>query len=65
MEIRIDYKKCSSCRKCVDVCNMGAIEFFENTVVIAHPVKCSSCFKCEKVCPTGAISVEGRTCSMK
>jgi ferredoxin len=35
MEIKIDYKKCISCGKCVESCSMGAIEFFEETVVVA------------------------------
>jgi len=63
-EIKIDYKKCIVCGKCVESCSMGAIEFFEETIVIADQRRCSSCFKCEQVCPTGAITVEGKTCGL-
>jgi len=64
MEIRIDYEKCISCGKCVEVCTVGAIELFEDTVVVADSDRCLSCMKCEMVCPVGAIHVEGKVCRM-
>jgi len=64
MQIRIDYEKCTPCGKCVDVCRMGAIEFFEDTVIVAGSDKCTSCMECESICPTGAIHIEGKVCGM-
>ncbi|MEA3254378.1 MAG: 4Fe-4S binding protein [Candidatus Altiarchaeota archaeon] len=64
MKIKIDYDKCTSCGKCVEVCVMGALEFFEDTVVVANPEKCSCCRECEENCPTGAIHIEGKACRM-
>ena len=58
--LRIDYEKCTSCGKCVEACKTGALEFFEDAVIVADPNRCMSCMECERNCPVGAIHVLSR-----
>jgi ferredoxin len=57
---KIDYKKCTTCGKCVGFCHTGAYRFEvqdgkKRTVV--NPNKCIVfCRGCEDICPTSAIT---------
>jgi ferredoxin len=57
---KIDYKKCTTCGKCVDFCHTGAYRFKtqdckKKTVVNSN--KCIVfCRGCEAICPSGAIT---------
>ncbi|HEX68739.1 MAG TPA: 4Fe-4S dicluster domain-containing protein [Candidatus Bathyarchaeota archaeon] len=34
IEIRIDYEKCIGCKKCVEACSYGVLEWFENQPIV-------------------------------
>lgn len=51
----VDMSKCTHCRKCAHVCEVGAIAAIGNAVLTFHDL-CSGCGACAFVCPTGAIS---------
>ena len=56
----INYKKCTSCGKCVDYCKLCVYEFEERkgakVSVVKKPNNCVVfCTGCEKKCPVGAI----------
>lgn len=55
----IDYKACTNCGLCVDLCSMDVlrVDSVINKVVIKYPEDCMCCYMCEIKCPTGAISV--------
>jgi len=40
----IDYKKCTNCGNCVDICPMQVFEKENDKVVVKHPDKCIGCF---------------------
>jgi len=54
--------RCNKCRKCLDVCPLGAIEIGE-TVAIDR-AKCNCCRECIKVCYPGAIKIAGQYMSV-
>ena len=53
----IDYKKCTACATCVDICPMQVFEKEGDKVVVKHPDKCIGCRACEVQCPKGAIKI--------
>ena len=53
----VDYKKCTACGLCKDLCRFSAIEFIKNQPVIDE-FACEGCGLCAVACPTGAISIE-------
>ncbi|MBD3229777.1 MAG: 4Fe-4S dicluster domain-containing protein [Candidatus Lokiarchaeota archaeon] len=56
--IIIDYEKCNnSCKKCIEVCTMGTLEWFEGEPIVTEPSKCKECRKCEQICPKDAITI--------
>jgi MinD superfamily P-loop ATPase len=55
----IDKKKCSLCRKCVDICRFKVIAIAGQTI-LTFPELCHSCGGCLVVCPEEAISETGR-----
>ena len=57
VEIKIDYSRCTDCKKCVEACIFGVLELFEEQPVVANPSSCSTCFKCTVSCPAEAIIV--------
>jgi len=58
----IDYKKCTGCFTCVDVCPMQVFEKGEKdgkkTAIVAKPDECIGCKACEVQCPVEAIKVK-------
>jgi len=57
---KIDYKKCTTCGKCIDFCHMKAYKFEEKNGkkrTVVNPNKCVVfCRGCEDICPASAIS---------
>ena len=58
----IDYKKCTVCKTCVEVCPMEVFKVEKDKkgkekVVVAKPEECINCKACEVQCPKGAIRV--------
>ena len=56
-KIEIDYNRCNSCKKCVETCDYGTLEWFEEEPIVANPSSCSYCLKCTLNCPVNAITV--------
>ncbi len=52
----IDYKKCSSCKKCFNNCYFNAIEWKNNKPII-NTMLCEGCGVCQIVCPNNAIKL--------
>ena len=57
LKIEIDLEKCSHCRTCIDSCNYGSLEWFEEDPVVVNPSACGRCFECVKNCPAEAIKI--------
>jgi NAD-dependent dihydropyrimidine dehydrogenase PreA subunit len=53
----IDYKKCKTNKKCIDVCPVGVFALEGNKAIVKKPTECIQCRACEVSCPTGAIKV--------
>jgi len=58
VEIKIDYNRCTSCKKCIEACTFGVLEWFEDRPIVVNPSNCSACLECKLNCPPDAISVE-------
>ena len=52
----IDYQKCKSCEKCLELCKFNAID---NEIKINKDL-CEGCCVCEYICPTNAIKMVDR-----
>lgn len=57
-KIKIDYDRCIGCKKCVEVCTYGVLEWFENSPIVVNPSSCIACLECENNCLTNAIRVK-------
>ena len=53
----IDYKKCTACKTCIDVCPMDVFAEEKDKVVVKKPKECIGCKACEVQCPEKAIEV--------
>ncbi len=58
VKIKIDYEKCNCCKKCVNKCSFGVLEWFEEHPIVTNPNNCSACLECKKICPVKAINIE-------
>jgi len=58
VEIKIDYEKCTGCKKCVKACSYGVLEWFEEIPIVANPSECGGCGECQKSCPVDAITIK-------
>jgi len=54
----IDYKKCTTCGTCVEVCPVTVFAKKGKKVVVDKPSDCIGCRACEAQCPAQAIKVE-------
>ena len=57
--ISVNEEKCTSCKRCADICPAGAITLKEGYPVVA-PSLCESCQRCVGFCPSGALHVPGK-----
>ncbi|MFA5364163.1 MAG: 4Fe-4S dicluster domain-containing protein [Candidatus Bathyarchaeia archaeon] len=57
-EIKIDYDKCTACKKCIKACSFGVLEWLEDQPIIINAGNCSGCLDCKSICPVNAISVK-------
>ena len=53
----IDYKKCTACKTCIDVCPMDVFVEEKGKVIVKKPKECIGCKACEVQCPEKAIEV--------
>jgi len=51
----IDYKQCSGCMTCIDICRFSSIVAGTEPIII--PYSCEGCGACALSCPEGAIAV--------
>jgi len=58
VEIKIDYCRCTGCKKCVEACTFGVLEWFEEQPIVTNPSSCSACLECKSSCPVDAITVK-------
>jgi len=58
VEIKIDYARCTSCKKCIEACTFSVLEWFEDRPTVVNPSNCSACLECESSCPADAINVK-------
>jgi MinD superfamily P-loop ATPase len=58
VEVKIDYYRCTGCRKCVEACTFGVLEWFEEQPIIRNPSSCSACLKWKIICPVDSIYVK-------
>lgn len=54
----IDYKKCTACGTCVEVCPVSVFVKEKNKVAAKNIKDCIGCRACEAQCPAEAIKVE-------
>jgi adenylylsulfate reductase subunit B len=57
--IRIDYRRCNSCRKCYDLCPMDIFIMDEEIKMprVAYEEECAFCGVCWMECPKRAIDI--------
>lgn len=57
IEIGLYHDKCITCKKCMEVCEMGA-HFFEEKHIFNRD-KCNFCMRCVAICPSNALIAFG------
>ena len=55
-----DNDKCIGCRKCVDLCEFGALAFIKERPVLFSEI-CHSCGGCKLICPADAVVEKEKT----
>ncbi|MEC4725580.1 glycyl-radical enzyme activating protein [Shewanella sp. D64] len=63
ISILFDNSKCNSCGKCLDVCNVRAINLRGASLIDRD--KCINCGACADICPNGALIKSGNITSVK
>ena len=58
VEIKVDYYRCNGCKKCVESCIYGVLEWFEDQPIVANPGNCSACLECKSSCKVDAIIIK-------
>ncbi len=66
----LDKSKCLGCKKCLEVCNFGAITWDKkNNIPIFNSLLCEGCGACQLICPRDAIKLvkvkNGKIASIK
>jgi MinD superfamily P-loop ATPase len=56
----IDLKKCTFCKKCMEICRYGAIAVLKDQVMTFENL-CHSCGGCFEICPENAVSEKERS----
>jgi len=56
---KIDYKKCTVQKTCIEVCPVGVFEVENGKVIVKHPENCIECTACVINCPAQAIKLIG------
>lgn len=57
VSLSYDDRKCTGCRRCVEVCPHGVFAMNGATALLANRDLCMECGACRKNCEFGAISV--------
>jgi ferredoxin len=52
--VKFDRNACFACKKCIDACPVGVIDFDEETHI---PIICVQCGACAKHCPYGCLEM--------
>ncbi|MBN1784825.1 MAG: 4Fe-4S binding protein [Candidatus Bathyarchaeota archaeon] len=60
IEVKIDYRRCINCKKCVESCTFGVLEWFEDQPIVTNPSNCSACLKCKSICSVEAINIKAK-----
>ena len=58
VEVKINYSRCNQCKKCVEVCAYGVLEWFEDQPAVTNPTNCIMCLDCKLKCSVKAIDVK-------
>jgi NAD-dependent dihydropyrimidine dehydrogenase PreA subunit len=58
VDVKIDYCNCTCCKRCIENCVFGVLEWFEEKPIVANPSSCSACLECVSACPANAINVK-------
>lgn len=58
LQILWDQKKCVDCRRCMDICPVGAVTLSGGHIHI-DALRCSACGRCVSQCPGKALETEG------
>jgi len=53
----IDYKRCTACGTCAEICPVQVFAKEKDKVVVKKPKECIGCRACEAQCPAEAINV--------
>ena len=54
----LDKKKCQACKKCLEVCNFGAVTWnVKENIPVFNSMLCEGCGACELICPQKAIKL--------
>jgi NAD-dependent dihydropyrimidine dehydrogenase PreA subunit len=57
---QLDERRCSTSRRCVEVCPTNCLAMEGRNPVLARPADCISCGVCVLVCPTEALTLAPR-----
>lgn len=55
----VDARKCTGCRKCVELCKFNALAYIKNKLLVFREL-CHSCKGCVMMCPQKALLESGR-----
>jgi ferredoxin len=55
--VKIDMKKCTNCRECIEVCPEEVFQLVDGIPTHVFKEKCIECDLCVNICPEGAISI--------